>query len=86
MKEPKIEFPCDYPVKVIGEYSPEFVAEVLAIVRRHDDRVSEDKVKERASSKGKYHAISINLWATGKPQLDRLFADLKTHPGIQLVL
>ena len=31
---PEIEFPCDYPIKVMGQASETFRAEVLAVVLR----------------------------------------------------
>ncbi len=86
MKEPKIEFPCDYPIKVIGESVPGFRDEVLSIVRRYDATIALDKVKERPSSKGNYNSITVLLWATGEPQLRRLFAELKECAAVRLVL
>ncbi len=86
MKEPKIEFPCDYPIKVIGESHPGFQDEVLTIVRRYDPTIALDKVKERPSSKGKYSSITVLLWATGEPQIMSLFAELKNCAGVRLVL
>ena len=32
---PKIEFPCDYPVKVMGANDDDFVDVVVEIGRRH---------------------------------------------------
>lgn len=86
MKEPKIEFPCDYPIKVIGESGPGFRDEVLGILRRYDSTIVLDKVKERPSSKGNYHAITVLFRATGEPQLKRLFAELKECTAVRLVL
>lgn len=86
VKEPKIEFPCDYPIKVIGESVPGFRDEVLGILRRYDATIALDKVKERPSSKGNYNAITVLFWATGEPQLKRLFAELKECTAVRLVL
>ena len=86
MKEPKIEFPCDYPIKVIGEFHSGFMDEVLDIVRRYDATLALDKVKERPSSKGNYQSITILFWATGETQLKELFLDLKKCESVRLVL
>lgn len=83
---PKIEFPCDYPIKVIAEAHAGLMEEVLTIARRHDPSVALDKVKQRESRNGKYHSITILFWATGEPQLKRLFEDLKLHDAIRMVL
>ncbi|MDA1290625.1 MAG: DUF493 family protein, partial [Proteobacteria bacterium] len=39
---PKIEFPCLYPIKIIGVASIEFQAEVVTIVERHAGKISSD--------------------------------------------
>ncbi len=86
MKEPKIEFPCDYPIKVIGAASPEFAQEILDIVQGFDETVTAGKVTERPSKNGNYVSLTIRLWATGEPQLTELFKALKTIPAVQMVL
>ena len=86
MKEPKIQFPCDYPIKVIGESRPDFRDEVISIVHRFDPTIALDKLKEKPSSKGKYSSITVMLWATGEPQVMELFEELKKCTGVRLVL
>lgn len=81
-----IEFPCDYPVKVIAASEDSLLDDVLDIARRHDPSIARDKVKQRASRHGNYHSITIMLWATGEPQLKALFEDLKQHEAVRLVL
>lgn len=86
MKQPKIEFPCDYPVKVIGRSSPDFLDQVVAIVRKFDASIAMDKVKEKPSRAGNYTSITLLLRATGEPQLKAMFADLQQCPNVQMVL
>ena len=83
---PRIEFPCDYPIKVIVEDEIGLLEEVLGIARRHDPSVALDKVKQRASRNGKYQSFTILLWCTGEGQLKRLFEDLKQHRAVRMVL
>ncbi|HKI74941.1 MAG TPA: DUF493 domain-containing protein [Pseudomonadales bacterium] len=84
--KPQIEFPCDYPIKVIVEHEEGLLEEVLDIARRHDPGIALDKVKQRASRHGKYYSFTILLWCTGEPQLKRLFEDLKRHESVRMVL
>ncbi|MDA0788316.1 MAG: DUF493 domain-containing protein [Proteobacteria bacterium] len=98
MQEPRIEFPCDYPIKVIGEASPEFVSKVLRIVGRYDATISPDivsdkvsakvsaKVSEKASRNGNYTSVTIRFRATGEAQIKQLFADLQQYKAVHLVL
>ena len=86
MQEPKIEYPCDYPIKVIGESSPSFLDDVLVIVQKYDSTMVLDKVKERASRVGNYKSVTLLFWATSEQQIKDVFAELKTCEAVRLVL
>jgi uncharacterized protein len=83
---PKIEFPCEYPIKVMGDASDSFQSEVLDIVRRHAPAVQHEHVRAKPSAKGNYVALTIVIEATGLEQLELIFADLKGLPAVRLVL
>ena len=50
---PKIEFPCRYPVKIVGTNSIDFVARVTLIVREHAPELAEGDVSVKLSRGGK---------------------------------
>ncbi len=83
---PKIEFPCDYPIKVIGEGAPDFKDFVVRTVSVHAPDLPLDRIEVNASKNGKY--LSIRLWivATGEDQLRAIFEDLKRSGRVQMVL
>ena len=83
---PKIDFPCDYPIKVLGETHTSFNEHVLAVMESHAQGFNRQKITIRDSSKGNWQAITVVITATGKPQLDRIFAALKTSPRVKMVL
>jgi len=83
---PKIEFPCDYPVKVMGANDDDFVDVVVEIGRRHAPELQDEQVSVRPSSGGKWVAVTMTIRATGEPQLRALFEDLKATGRIQMVL
>ena len=86
MDAPYIEFPCDYPIKVIGDATVESVAEILAVVRRHAPEVTPDQVNTRQSSKGNYQSVRVRIVATGEQQLKALHADLMSISSVRMVL
>ena len=86
MSDIQIEFPCDYPIKVIGDVTEDSVTEILAVVRRHAPEVTPDQVSLRASSKGNFQSVRVSIRATGEPQLKALHADLVALPSVRLVL
>jgi uncharacterized protein len=83
---PKIEFPCDYPVKIVGENRDSFVEVIFELTRRHAPEITEEHVQIRASREGNYCAVTITIRATGEPQLRELHETLKGHPLVRLVL
>ena len=83
---PQIEFPCDYPIKVMGEAHTELHQHVLQVMERHAPGFDHSKITVRDSSKGKWQAITLVITATGKPQLEAIFADLKTSRRVKMVL
>jgi putative lipoic acid-binding regulatory protein len=86
MQEPKIEFPCDYPVKVIVKLSPDIVSDIVAVLKKYDSGISADKVQQNPSKNGNYVSLRVQLWATGKPQLEQMFTELKQNKAVQMVL
>lgn len=83
---PKIEFPCSYPVKIVGSNSLDFVARVTAIVREFDAQLKETDVSVRLSSGNKFCSVTCVITATGEPQLKGLHERLRAVPEVSLVL
>lgn len=83
---PKIEFPCDYPIKVLGRSHAEFSASVIAVVSEHDPHFDPASVSERASSRGAFCALTLTIRATGVPQLEALHAALQRIEAVKMVL
>ena len=85
-KKPEIEFPCKYPIKVLGEAHPDLNQHVIDVMNRHASTITESDLSAKNSSKGKWQSITVTIIATGKPQLDAIFADLKTSARVKMVL
>ncbi len=83
---PRIEFPCDYPIKIVGDNHPDFTTTVVEMTRRHAPEVTLAQVRVRNSRKGNYASVTITIRATGEAQLKRLHADLQTYAAVRLVL
>lgn len=85
-KAPKIEFPCDYVIKVIGDAAPDFTDFVVAVVEQHAPGLSESDVSVNGSSKGRFSSVQLTIVATGEDQLKALFEDLKASGRVHMVL
>ncbi len=83
---PKIEFPCDYPVKVLGRASPEFEPVILDVFERHDPGFNRERITAKASREGTFVSLTVFITATGKPQLEALHEDLIATGLVQMVI
>jgi len=86
VKAPVIEFPCEYPIKIMGKSHALFRESVLEVVGRHDAEFRHDKVQEKSSSRGSYTSLTVWITATGEAQLKELFEDLKATGKVIMVL
>lgn len=85
-QEPKITFPCTYPLKIIGYASSEFLSLVIDIVKKYDGSISLDKIKERKSRNGNYHSITVLFWALNEVQITEVYEELIDCHQIKMVL
>lgn len=83
---PRIEFPCDYPVKVMGRSVPEFESIVMDVFERHDPGFSRERISVRASREGTFVSLTVFITATGKPQLEALHRDLISTGLVSMVI
>ena len=82
---PRLEFPCAYPIKVLGDNSAGFTPAVLAAFGRLlGEAAFESSV--RPSSGGRFVAVTVTITATGPEQLAALHEELKLIDGVRLVL
>ena len=88
MAEPDtlIEFPCDFPIKIMGATREGFAQAVVEIVLRHAPDFNAARVEMRPSKAGNYLSLTCVVRATSKPQLDALYRELTTHPWVNIVL
>lgn len=81
-----IEYPCDFPIKIMGAAREDFAQAMLVVVRVHDPGFSAERLSMRASGKGNYLAVTCTVRATSREQLDNLYRDLSSHPYVKIVL
>ena len=81
-----LEFPTDYPLKVVGRPDNEFRARVHAIVLRHAPAIAAERVSERPSANGNYLSISYLLPAESRAQVEALVAELRSCDGVLMLL
>ena len=86
MNDSLLEFPCTFPVKIMGQMQDDFAQTMLDIVLRHAPDFDAATVEMRASSGGKYMSLTCTIRATSKAQLDALYRELSGHPLVSMAL
>ncbi|MCK9985860.1 MAG: uncharacterized protein AzoDbin1_02332 [Azoarcus sp.] len=84
--ETLLEFPCDFPIKIMGARVDEFAQAVVDVVRKHAPDFDPATVQMRPSSKGNYISLTCTVRAVSKAQLDALYRELSGHPLVKVVL
>lgn len=85
-EESLLEFPCDFPVKVLGRASEDFVAIVTEIVTRHAPGLDEGQISTRPSRDGNFVSITFIIVARNREQLDALYEELSAHDRVLMAL
>jgi uncharacterized protein len=81
-----LDFPVDFPIKVMGRTQPGFAQAILAIVQNHASDFRPETVEMRASREGRYLSLTFTVRATSREQLDTLYRELCDHPMVTMVL
>lgn len=84
--ETLLEFPCDFPIKILGARTDDFAQTMLDIVLRHAPDFCAETLEMRVSTGGKYLSLTCVLRADSKDQLDNLYRELTAHPAVRMVL
>jgi hypothetical protein len=85
-EETLLEFPCDFPIKVMGRAEPGFDSMVVELVRKHAPDLREGAVTSRSSKGGKWVSVTVVLQAQSKAQLDAIYLDLTAHEKVVMAL
>jgi putative lipoic acid-binding regulatory protein len=81
-----LEFPCAFPIKVMGRTQPGFAQEVVDVVQRHAPDFDPSTLEMRASKAGNYLSVTATVNAVSRAQLDDLYRELVRHPMVTMVL
>ena len=84
--ESLIEYPCDFPIKVLGRTQAGFAQTVLDVVRAHAPDFDASTMQMKPSKHGKYLSVTCVVRAISRQQLDDLYRALCDHPMVVMVL
>lgn len=85
-EESAIEFPCSFPIKMMGRDSPEFRATARALVEKHAGEVADEAVQAALSRNGRFVSVTVTITATSKQQLDAIYREVTAHEDVLMAL
>ncbi len=85
-EESLLKFPCDFPIKAMGEAAEDFDTLVVSLIRRHSPDLQEGAIKSRASKGGRYLSVTVTIQAQSREQLDNIYRDLTAEKRILMAL
>jgi hypothetical protein len=81
-----IDYPSDFPIKVMGPTHIDFAATIAQLVLAFDPTFHAGKMEARPSGKGNYTGLTVTVRAVSRTQLDALYQALSDHPMVKIVM
>ena len=81
-----IDYPCAFPIKVMGLKVEGFVHAMTEVAERFDPSFDASTIELRPSKGGIYLGVTLTVQATSREQLDDLYRALTSHPMVKVVL
>lgn len=81
-----LEFPVDFPLKIMGRRVDDFAQQVADLVLLHVPEFDPSTIELRVSSKGSYLSVTVVVRVQSREQLENLYRALATHPLVSIVL
>lgn len=85
LDEELLEFPCDFPVKVMGRDQEQFRQAVRDIVQRHFE-LSKTTISEQSSRNGRFVSLTVTVSAVDRAGLDALYTELSASEHVLIAL
>ena len=85
-QESLIEYPSQFPIKVLGLKVDGLVAAITHVAHQFDPAFDASTIELRESKGGKYLGVTVTITATSREQLDELYRTLSSHPMLKVVL
>ncbi len=84
--ETLLEFPCDFPIKIMGRESIDFRKLARALVEKHTGPIAEDAIQNALSRNGSFVSVTITINAQNQQQLDDIYREITSHEDVLMAL
>lgn len=83
---PLIDFPCHFPIKVMGERHDAFATAIVELIQQQVPTFTAAHIEMRASSAGKYISLTCSVYVSSQTQLDDIYRLLTANPLVKFAL
>jgi len=84
--ETLLEFPCKFPIKIMGKETPEFHVLARALVEEHAGPLADSAIQSSLSRNGRFVSITATINAQSQQQLDEIYQALTAHDDVLMAL
>lgn len=84
--ETLLEFPCKFPIKIMGRETPEFHALARTLVENHAGPLADSAIQSSLSRNGRFVSITATINAQSQQQLDDIYLALTAHEDVLMAL
>ena len=81
-----LQFPCQFPLKVMGKNVDALRESIEHIVNKHVAVEHQLSITERSSKGARFTSITITIDAQSRAQLDDLYRAFNSHSDVMMVL
>lgn len=81
-----LEFPVDFPIKVMGRRQDGFAQTIAELVTQRLPGFDPSTIELRSSSRGGWLSLTLMVRAESRDQLQSLYEALSAHPMVRVVL
>jgi putative lipoic acid-binding regulatory protein len=81
-----LEFPTEFPIKVMGRRDSDLKVLTREIIERHTGPLGDESVKVRTSGDGNFLALTYAVTAQSREQLDAIYRELTACKAVLMAL
>ena len=85
-EETLLEFPCDFPIKMMGRDEAGFRELARDLVEKHAGPVDDAAVQTSVSAKGNFVSVTVTIKASSREQLDDIYREASAHDAVLMAL
>lgn len=81
-----LEFPCHFPIKIMGRESAEFRVLARSLVEKHTGPLADDAIHSSLSRNGTFVSVTVTVHAQSQQQLDDIYREITSNDDILVAL